>query len=304
MRRLIPLFLLANACTHAPTPQVTRAPQSANEVFYQAATLFPPAPQGKMLEGPSADREGRVFVANVGARGTIGHLAPGADAPRPWFTLPDGGASASTRLGPDGRLWIADYRKHRLYSIAPGESAPRLEFEAPELNQPNDFTFAADGRVYLSDPSWSSKKKGRIYVWSRAEGLRLVADDLKAVNGIDLLPGEETLVYSESISGRLLKLDLTAAPGARPETLYKFEPDSVDGIRVDREGRIYVTRIRFGRVDVISPAGELLERIPLQGQEPTNLGFGGPDGRTMYVTLRDTDAIESFRVPSPARGEP
>lgn len=300
--RLLGLFapLALTACTHAPpTPNSTRAPQSTLETFYQTEHLFLPVAQGKMLEGPSADRDGRVFVANVGKRGTIGHFQAGDLAPRVWLTLPDGGASASTRMGPDGRLWIADYRKHRMYSVAPGGNELRLEFEANELNQPNDFTFAEDGTIYLSDPSWSSKKKGRIYKWDRTKGLQLVAEDLKAVNGIDLLPGEKTLVYSESISGRLMKIEL---PDGTPETLYKFKPDTVDGLRVDNQGNIYVARIQQGAIDVISAQGELVQSIRLQGKEPTNLNFGGPDGRTMYVTLRDLDAIEIFRVPSPARG--
>lgn len=292
-------LLLIAGCSHAPkatdvAPSPDRAPQSTRETFYQAEHLFVPISQGKMLEGPAADKDGRVYVSNVGKRGTIGVWNPGDLAPTPWLTLPDGGASAATRMGPDGRLWIADYRKHRLYSVALGGNELRLEFEGPELNQPNDFTFAQDGTIYLSDPSWSSKKKGRIYKWDRNQGLQLLVDDVRAANGIDLLPQEKALVYSESISGRLMKVEL---PDGKPQMLFKFEPDTVDGLRVDQEGRIYVTRITKGRIDVISPQGERLHSIELQGKEPTNLNFGGPDGRTMYVTLRDLDAIEIFRVP-------
>lgn len=291
-------LLALSACTHHTPKTQTRTP--ASETFYNVEHLFVPVAQGKMLEGPSADRTGRVYVANVGKRGTIGHFQAGDLGPTTWLTLPDDGASASTRMGPDGRLWIADYRKHRMYSVAPGGNELRLEFESSELNQPNDFTFAEDGTVYLSDPSWNKKKVGRIFKWDRTNGLQLVADDLKAVNGIDLLPGEKTLVYSESISGRLMKIEL---PDGKPETLFKFKPDTVDGIRVDNQGNIYVTRITQGAIDVISSSGEQIEKIALQGKEPTNLNFGGPDGRTMYVTLRDLDAIEIFRVPHPARGE-
>jgi gluconolactonase len=35
---------------------------------------------------------------------------------------------------------------------------------------------------------------------------------------------------------------------------------------------------------VISPAGELLRTIPIPEDRITNVCFGGPDGRTLYVT--------------------
>ena len=36
-------------------------------------------------------------------------------------------------------------------------------------------------------------------------------------------------------------------------------------------------------------------------KEPTNLAFGGPDGKTVYVTQRQGGFIETFRVDRPGR---
>ena len=54
-------------------------------------------------------------------------------------------------------------------------------------------------------------------------------------------------------------------------------------------------------VAVVSPQGEVLREIRLKGSKPSNVAFGGADGRTVYVTLQDRGAIETFRVDHPGR---
>ena len=45
----------------------------------------------------------------------------------------------------------------------------------------------------------------------------------------------------------------------------------------------------------------LLREIALKGKVPTNLAFGGADGKTVYVTQKDGRFIEAFRVDRPGR---
>jgi signal peptidase len=52
---------------------------------------------------------------------------------------------------------------------------------------------------------------------------------------------------------------------------------------------------------MLAPDGTVLREIPLQAKEPTNLAFGGPDGRTIFVTQRQGGFIEAFRVNRPGR---
>jgi sugar lactone lactonase YvrE len=46
----------------------------------------------------------------------------------------------------------------------------------------------------------------------------------------------------------------------------------------------------------LSPAGEVLKEIDVLGDSPTNICFGGPDGRTAYVTEAKNRRIVTFRV--------
>merc|ERR1712232_446121 len=60
-----------------------------------------------------------------------------------------------------------------------------------------------------------------------------------------------------------------------------------DGMRTDVDGNLYVTRNGNQKVMVISPAGELLSELPLESiVYATNLAFGGPDGKVLYVVGR------------------
>jgi sugar lactone lactonase YvrE len=54
-------------------------------------------------------------------------------------------------------------------------------------------------------------------------------------------------------------------------------------------------------VAVLSPRGETIREIRLAGKNPTNIAFGGADGRTCYVTVADRGNIETFRADHPGR---
>ena len=47
---------------------------------------------------------------------------------------------------------------------------------------------------------------------------------------------------------------------------------------------------------VLSPAGEIQRGIDVLGAKPSSLCFGGPDGRTVYVTEVEHRRLVQFRV--------
>jgi gluconolactonase len=67
--------------------------------------------------------------------------------------------------------------------------------------------------------------------------------------------------------------DMTGAPGS--------DEDAIDGMKVDREGNLYVCGP--GGVWVLSPEGVHLGTLRLP-EAPHNLAWGDADGRTLYVT--------------------
>ena len=67
----------------------------------------------------------------------------------------------------------------------------------------------------------------------------------------------------------------------------------------DADGNLYVTRHGKGTVVVLSPAGKVLREVGVLGSSPSNLCFGGPDGRTVYVTEVEKRRLVRFRVDRP-----
>ena len=73
------------------------------------------------------------------------------------------------------------------------------------------------------------------------------------------------------------------------------------GLRTDTSGDLHVARILKGTIAVLTPAGKLTREIELKAKEPTNLAFGGIDGKTVFVTQRQGGLVESFPADRPGR---
>jgi len=83
--------------------------------------------------------------------------------------------------------------------------------------------------------------------------------------------------------------------------LIEFPDFGMDGMRCDIKGNLYIARFGKGTVVKVSPEGKVLQEITLVGKRPTNVAFGGKDGRTVYVTLQDQGNIECFLADFPGR---
>jgi len=81
----------------------------------------------------------------------------------------------------------------------------------------------------------------------------------------------------------------------------KFDDHGFDGMRADVDGNLYITRYGKGTVVKMSPSGEILQEVDVLGMRPSNLCFGGPDGRTVYVTEVESTRLVAFRVDRPGR---
>ena len=58
-----------------------------------------------------------------------------------------------------------------------------------------------------------------------------------------------------------------------------------DGMAMDEQGNLAVVHAGFGTVWHFSPQGEPLARIrSCAGIRTTNIAYGGPDRRTLYIT--------------------
>jgi signal peptidase len=279
---------------------------TAEPALFESRQLTPSGEYTAGIEGPASDAGGTLLVANFQRQGTIGKLSPGAARSELFAVLPAGSIGNGIRFDREGRMYVADFKKHNVFVFERGQTVPRVYFRSDRFNQPNDLAAAADGTLYASDPSFPHRT-GQIWRITRGadgkgHGEVMSSERVMGVtNGLDLSPDGATLYVSESSTPELWAYKLEGTRLTAPRLVKKFTAFDLDGLRTDLAGRIFVTRPLNGTVVVLAPDGTQTREIPLRGKEPTNLTFGGPDGKTVFVTQRDGRFIEAFRVDRPGR---
>jgi gluconolactonase len=250
------------------------------------------------IEGPGCDAQGNVYVVNYERQQTIGRVTPEGHA-EVFVTLPGKSTGNGIVFDRHGTMYVADYVEHKVWKINPTTRAMTVFAHEPRMNQPNDLAIAPDGTLYASDPSWA-KSTGQVWKIDRQGKVTLVAPDMGTTNGIEVSPDGKTLYVNESVQRNVWAFPIAADGSLGPKRLLrKFEDHGFDGMRCDVDGNLYITRYGKGTVAVVSPDGKLLREIDVLGASPSNLCFGGPDGRTVYVTEVTHRRLVAFRTERP-----
>ncbi|MCE9530588.1 MAG: SMP-30/gluconolactonase/LRE family protein [Planctomycetes bacterium] len=277
---------LALSFTAADEPLFTAKPATEEKVFTPG------------IEGPACDKEGNVYVVNFAKQQTIGKITPDGKG-EVWVTLPDKSVGNGIVFDAKGMMYVADYVGHNVLKIDPATKRITVFAHEPKMSQPNDLAIAPDGTIYAADPDWG-KSTGRIWKVDTSGKIELAAEGLGTVNGIEVSPDGQTLYINESVQRNVWSFDIEAKGGvANKKLIKKFEDHGFDGMRCDAPGNLYITRYGKGTVVKMSPKGEILKEIDVLGAAPSNLCFGGPDGKTVYVTEVKKQRLVSFRVDEP-----
>lgn len=250
------------------------------------------------IEGPGCDAAGNVFVVNFAEQQTIGKVTPDGKAEL-WVKLPNKSTGNGIVFDKAGMMYVADYVEHNVLKIDPATKKITVFAHEPKMNQPNDLAIAADGTLYASDPGWDNGT-GQLWKISTDGKVSQLAVNMGTTNGIDLSPDGKTLYVNESVQRNVWAFDVKAdGTLANKKLLKKFDDHGFDGMRCDVDGNLYITRHGKGTVVKLSPQGEVLKEWDVLGTRPSNLCFGGPDGKTVYVTEVDKQRLVSFRVDTP-----
>ncbi len=271
------------------------------ETLFEAKPLTAEGGFTKGIEGPAWDhRQGFLYAVNYAQQQTIGRVALDGSA-RVFLTLPEQSVGNGIQFDHRGNMFIADYVGHAIWKVSAGSSTPHLFAHQPMMNQPNDLTVAKDGTLYASDPNWS-QKTGQIWRIDVDGTTHRVAEDMGTTNGIELSPDDRTLYVNESVQRKIWAFKVNEDGSLTDKRLVVEFPDyGFDGMRCDIDGNLYVTRHGKGTIVKLSPHGDVIREIDVLGSKPSNLCFGGPHGRTIFVTEVDHQRIVTFRVDRPGR---
>src|SRR5262249_15317480 len=158
------------------------------------------------------------------------------------------------------------------------------------------------GAIYITDNDFGLRDAGKSPLKELQNGIYRISDgkttlvlDDKALggvpNGIALSPDEKYLYLT---AGRkMMRYEVKADGTLGASSLFTEGEGIGDGMKVDRKGNIFSTGgAGPGIVRVTSPTGKFLGllNLPIYAGEPkrqicaTNDAFGGPDGKSLYIT--------------------
>jgi gluconolactonase len=319
LRVLLPLAaVLGPGCCFCIADDLSKAPLPEGLVARQ--TVAAPAAVIAFLEGPAVDAAGNVFFSDLAGNRILKMDAKGAVT----TFRADSGRTNGNCFDAEGRLISCEgaeqgpgRRRVVRTDMKTGEVTVLTDrYDDKRYNSPNDCCVDGKGRIWFTDPRYGADRSDlemdveAVYRIDRAGKVRrmLTQKEIDRPNGIAVSPDDKTLYVIDShpkVGGnrKVWAFDL-AADGSlsRQRVVYDFgKGRGGDGVRVDLKGNLWVAaginRMRGNPgelldvpagVYVISPAGKLLGRVPIPEDLTTNVAFGGPQRKTLYVTAGRT----------------
>ena len=180
-------------------------------------------------------------------------------------------------------------------------------FEQKKFNSPNDVILGPDGALYFTDPTLDLPKGAKqelpfqgVFRLDKNGQVTLLTKDLTQPNGLAFSPDGKKFYVDDSEQRNIRVYDVAGDGKLTNGRIFGEEPgeknDGVpDGIKVDREGNLFVTGPKG--IWVWSPDGTHLGTIAMP-EQPANLTWGGADLSTLYITA--TTSV--YRLQTTAHG--
>lgn len=291
----------------APTRVFTRLPDR----FRRPGRPSPWAEANKggpvdcFLEGPAVDAEGWLWVVDI-PWGRIFRISPAGD----WtLVIEYDGEPNGLAFSPAGVLHIADYRNGILrLEGSPPRIVPVLERRRSErFKGPNDLCFAADGTLYFTDQGQTGlhDPTGRVFRLCPDGRLECLIANAPSPNGLALTADESALVVAMTRDNRIWRIPLPPEGGtAKVHAFVTLSggTSGPDGLAFDAEDNLAIAHASLGMVWQVDRHG--LPRRAFRscaGRTTTNLAYGGPDLRTLFITESETGTILAAETDIPGR---
>ena len=271
------------------------------------------------LEGPAVDAEGNVFFSDIAGNRIMKMDVKGQVS----VFRADSGRTNGNCFDAQGRLLSCEggeqgpgRRRIVRTDMKTGAVTVLTEkYQGKRYNAPNDLCVDTKERIWFTDPYYGPD---RSHLEVEIDGVYRIDPDKKVTrvltqkevqrpNGIAITPDDKTLYVIDSHpkpggNRKIWAFDV-AKDGSldKQRLVYDFGAGrGGDGMRLDMDGNLWVTAgisVKRGPgesldnppgVYVISPQGKLIERIPIPENLITNLAFGGPERKTLFVTAGKT----------------
>ena len=297
------------------TPETARLPVG----FVESDAALSRAAVIAFTEGPAYHADGSVYFSDIVNNRIMKRAVDGTLS----VFRSDSGRANGNMFDQQGRLVTCESA-----GMGPGgrRRITRTDLETDEMtvltdrykgkryNAPNDLAIDNQGRIYFTDPCYSDRssmemeEEGVYRIDPGGSVTRVLSQPaFEQSNGIALGPDDKTLYVADHNirpggNRRIWAFDLEddLTPINR-RLVYDFGVGRAgDGLRVDSLGNLWTAAgialpKRAGEsgvnppgIYVLTPEGKLLGIVPIPEDQVTNMTFGGPDKKTLYVTAGKT----------------
>ena len=248
----------------------------------------------KFTEGPAVNALGEVCFNDIPASKTFMISRAGTVT----AFLADSKKANGAAFGADGKLYQVASASN---SIVAYDLATKQGTTIATDIQGNDLVVRRDGSLYVTEPLVAANKPGNVWFISATGEKRLVDTGLKMPNGITLSP-DQSLLYVDDTRSRWVYSYQILPDGSLANKQRYFHlhvPDTddysgADGMRCDRDGRLYVAT-RMG-VQVCDQIGRVECILPTPNNRVANLTFGGENFDTLFCTCGDSVFKRKLKV--------
>ncbi len=247
----------------------------------------------KFTEGPAVNAHGEVFYNDVPESKTY---KVGLDGKVSLF-LGDTKKGDGQAFGPDGRLYAVAGGTEQILAWDPAGKSTVIA----DGFRGNDLVVRHDGGLYVTNPGWNGTDPSQIWYVSPKGEKKVVDRGLKFSNGLTLSPDQTLLYVADSRSHWVYSYQVQpdGSLAHKQRYFHLHVPDTADdsgadGMRVDRDGRLYVAT-RLG-IQVCDQAGRVNCIIPTPNGKISNLCFGGEHFDTVYATCGDRVYLRKVNV--------
>ncbi len=253
-------------------------------------------------EAPLWDEHGGLYFSDV-RHGGIYHLRAGSIE----CVLP-GRSSGGMLLHTAGGLVLTG---QDLVHVRGGGSRLLASVPGPGWAMFNDLTADDDGSILVGTLRWRPHKDepprpGELWRVRAGGSMDCLYEDVEASNGMTRVG--DTFVHADTVRRQLI-LHTVAGRRFRDRRVIELgELGQPDGMAVDAEGGVWVAMFNGGCVCRVR--GQAIDRaIDLPAKRVTNLCFGGPTMRDLFVLASDNQVERSrrgtiFRIQPGVMGRP
>jgi sugar lactone lactonase YvrE len=197
------------------------------------------------------DKAGNLIVVSYAGAGTVYAFRPGAPDSEIAILAPQ---PVTPHPGLTTILPVSDWRVSQQ-----GLAAPARQYVSPD-----GTTFIPAGQDFVSGAmSWGVKSSPLL----RGFGLA------------PAVPAKTAYITSEA---EIATYSATVNPDGSLSNFKLFANQGGEGVAVGPHGNVYIAA---GQIYVYNPAGRLIETIDIP-ERPTQLVFGGKDGKTLFIPAR------------------